>query len=575
LTLTVAKAQIPEPYQPKESLQMGMPSHRRSEKAIQNQFGQGEKGRFKRLFLALTSVAFAGLGCSSGGGTPAPTQGGATQGGATQGGTTQVTPGSGGSSQGTGGTVATGGAPAVGGSVSTGGTSTSAGGSKSTGGMTPGTGGEISSGGTVVTAGSIASGGATPKGGTTGSGGTAPGTGGSAVTGGTTPKGGTTGSGGSIGGAPGTGGQTSTTPGSCPTIPSGPTPDATTRAKCTSISNGIACHFGGDVGNYNVSFNLGGTAAGQTQVQAETWREMLAAPITTEGTPVASIATTAGQKLLYSMAVNVRKPEGQPNWTVSAGTDGLDMYFIGSAPQLDSIAYAPAPASQPVLYILTDSTGCDQPGDGSPGNTSTAGWGQWLPQFFGPGIAVANYGNSGALTECSPTTTPCESDLYRSFYDDPKMWPAIKPLLKAGDVVLIEFAHNDKQTPQDQYEANLNKYINETKAAGAIPLLATPIPRNNWTNATTMNTSQLINNLKPGVDLPASIRKVGAAAGVPVIDILAKVMAFFNTKGQTTVTGYYADAQTHLKTVGANIVATILRDEIRSMNLSPLVCYLR
>jgi lysophospholipase L1-like esterase len=224
---------------------------------------------------------------------------------------------------------------------------------------------------------------------------------------------------------------------------------------------------------------------------------------------------------------------------------------------------------------LTDSTGCDQPGDGSPGNTSTAGWGQWLPQFFGPGIAVANYGNSGALTECSPATTPCESDKYRSFYDDPKMWPAIKPLLKAGDVVLIEFAHNDKQTPQDQYEANLNKYITETKAAGAIPLLATPIPRNSWTNATTMNTAQLINNLKPGVDLPASIRKVGAAAGVPVIDLLAKVMAFFNTKGQTTVTGYYADAQTHLKTVGANIVATILRDEIRSMNLNPLVCYLR
>jgi hypothetical protein len=156
------------------------------------------------------------------------------------------------------------------------------------------------------------------------------------------------------------------------------------------------------------------------------------------------------------------------------------------------------------------------------------------------------------------------------------MWPAIKPLLKAGDVVLIEFAHNDKQTPQAQFEANLNKYISETRAAKAIPLLATPIPRNNWTNSTTMNPQQLINNLKPtGVDLPASIRSVGAAAGVPVIDLLAKVMAFFNTKGQTTVGGYYADPTTHLKTVGANIVATILRDEIRNMKIYPLVCFLR
>jgi hypothetical protein len=442
------------------------------------------------------------------------------------------------------------------------------------GGAMAATGGAMTGGTPTITGGTPPSGGTSARGGSTITGGSAVILGGT-IAGGTTARGGTTGAGGSVA----AGGSTGT--GVCPTLGQYPTPDTATRAKCTSISNGIACHFGGDVGNYDVSFNLGGTAPGQTQVQAETWREMLAAPITTEGTPVGSIATTAGQKLPYSMTVNVRNPEGQPDWAdhgAPNGTPGLDMYFLGSAPQLDSIAYAPAAASEPVLYILTDSTGCDQPGDNTPGNTSTAGWGQWLPQFFGPGIAVANYGNSGALTECSPTTTPCESDLYRSFYDDPKMWPAIKPLLKAGDVVLIEFAHNDKQTPQDQYEANLNKYINETKAAGAIPLLATPIPRNTWTNATTMNTAQLINNIKaPGtpVDLPATIRKVGAAAGVPVIDILAKVMAFFNTKGQATVTTYYADAQTHLKTVGANIVATILRDEIRSMNIYPLVCYLR
>jgi hypothetical protein len=296
---------------------------------------------------------------------------------------------------------------------------------------------------------------------------------------------------------------------------------------------------------------------------------MLAAPVTTEGTPVAPIVTTAGQKLLYSMTVNVRQPQGQPDWAqASDGTPGLDMYFIGPAPQLDSIAYAPAAASDVVMYIATDSTGCDQDGPG------TAGWGQWLPQFFGFGLSVANYGNSGALTECSPTTTPCRTDApYYSFYDNPKMWPAIKPLLKAGDVVLIEFAHNDKNTPQDQYEANLNTYINETRAAGAIPVLATPIPRNNWTNATTMNPTQLVNDV--GVDLPASIRSVGAAAGVPVIDLTTKVVAFFSSKGEATASTYYADPTTHLNTVGANIVATIMRDEIRSLNIYPLVCFLR
>jgi lysophospholipase L1-like esterase len=360
--------------------------------------------------------------------------------------------------------------------------------------------------------------------------------------------------------------------GVCPTIGQGPTPDTTTRAVCTNDTTttptSIACHFGGNPGNYDVSFYLGGTAAGQTEVQAEHLREMLAAPVSAVGDPVAPIVTTAGQKLLYSMTVNVRQPEGQPDWSeASDGIPGLDMYFIGPAPVLDSIAYAPAAATDIVMYMLGDSTMCDQQGPG------TAGWGQWLPQFFNYGISVANYANSGALTECSPTTTPCQTDApYYSFYDNPKMWPAIKPLLNPGDVVLIEFAHNDKVTPQVQFENNLKTYITETRAAGAIPVLATPIPRCNFTG-NTMNSSQLINDL--GVDLPASIRSVGAANNVPVIEITTTAVAYFSTVGPKTCSLYYADQVTHLNTAGANIVATMVRDQIKSLNIYPLACYLR
>jgi lysophospholipase L1-like esterase len=357
--------------------------------------------------------------------------------------------------------------------------------------------------------------------------------------------------------------------GSCPTLIDGPTPDTTTRAKCTgSGSAGISCHFGGNPGNYDVSFYIGGDAAGQTEVQAEHLREMLAAPFSTVGAALAPIVTTAGQKVRYSMSVNVRQPEGQPEWSqASNGTPGLDMYFVGPSPQLDSIAFAPAAATTIAMYILTDSTGCDQEGPG------TAGWGQWLPQFFSNGISVANYGNSGALSECSAATTPCRTDApYYSFYDDPKMWPTVKPLLKPNDVVLIEFAHNDKNTPQAQFEANLLKYITETKAAGAIPILATPIPRCNFTG-NTMNSNQLVNDLQ--VDLPASIRSVGAANNVPVIEITKTAVAFFSTVGASSCTKYWADGVTHLNTVGANVVAEMIRDQIKTLNIFPLVCYLR
>lgn len=346
--------------------------------------------------------------------------------------------------------------------------------------------------------------------------------------------------------------------GACPALGVAPTPSTTTRQICQPEDGGIACHFGGNPGNYDVSFALGGATAGKTVVQAERLREMLA-----------EVDTAASQTATYSMSVNVRQPEGQPDWAMASdGIPGLDMYFNGPSPELTSIAFAPAAATDVVMYIATDSTGCDQDGP------TTAGWGQWLPQFFGYGLSVANYGNSGALTECSAATTPCQTDApYYSFYDNPKMWPAIKPLLKAGDVVLIEFAHNDKVTPKAQYEANLNTYINETKAAGAIPVLATPIPRNNWTSATMMNPNQLVNDV--GVDLPASIRSVGAAAHVPVIDILAETLAAFGAAGEAKAAAYYADPTTHLSTVGANIVAGLIKAEIVKLNIYPLVCYLR
>ncbi len=410
-------------------------------------------------------------------------------------------------------------------------------GSGSSSGITEGSGNGQSSSGTQSSGGSSGSGGA-PSSGATDAGG---------------------GSGSSEGAAAGDAGtRTSSDGGACPALGAPPMPSTTTRQMCQPEGGGIACHFGGNPGNYDVSFALGGAAAGKTVVQTERLREMLA-----------EVDTTAGQTATYSMSINVRQPEGQPDWAMASdGTPGLDMYFNGPSPELTSIAFAPAAATDVVLYIATDSTGCDQDGP------TTAGWGQWLPQFFGYGLSVANYGNSGALTECSAATTPCQTDApYYSFYDNPKMWPAIKPLLKPGDVVLIEFAHNDKVTPKAQYEANLNTYISETRAAGAIPVLATPIPRNNWTSATMMSSNQLVNSA--GVDLPASIRSVGAAAHVPVIDILAETLAAFSAAGEAKAAAYYADPTTHLSTVGANIVAGLIKAEIVKLNIEPLVCYLR
>ena len=105
----------------------------------------------------------------------------------------------------------------------------------------------------------------------------------------------------------------------------GPTPDPATRMICTG-TDPIACHFGGQPGNYDVTVVLGGAAAGNTIVQAETLRAMLGA------TPTAAGARSASRSRSTSAS-----PRASRSRTCPAGTPGLDLYFLGNAgapPQL-------------------------------------------------------------------------------------------------------------------------------------------------------------------------------------------------------------------------------------------------
>ena len=493
-----------------------------------------------------------GPGCSSSSNQPGNVGGQGGTGGTTtsdgtsslEGGTTATV------SSATGGVAPSGGSSGGNSSVASGGATPTGGKATATGGSTggtltggnPSTGGITGSGGaTVVT--STSSSGVGGNGGSSVSGGASGGRGASSSAGGGTARGGSpTGGSASAGSGPGAGGAAgagSVAPVDCSTMP---TPTTATRALCKPESGGIACHFGGDPGNYDVAFKLGGTAAGKTEVQAETKREMLA-----------EVDTTAGQTELYSMKVNVREPQGQPDWSAaSPGTPGLDLFFIGPSPQLDSIAYAPS-VNPVVMYITGDSTVTDQDGP------AIQAWGQRLPQYFGCGISVANYASSGGLTECNPCGTN-----YFSFYDDPKLWPAIKALLKANDIVLIEFGHNDKQTQQTPFETYLKKYVDETRAAGAFAVLVTPIVRSSYTGTPHINSV--------GVNLPESIRAVAAANNVPVIDLTARTQAYLIQRGNAT--GFYNDSA-HTTLAGAQAYAELAADEIRTKNILPLRNYLR
>ncbi|MCZ9336266.1 carbohydrate esterase, partial [Streptomyces sp. TRM76130] len=234
------------------------------------------------------------------------------------------------------------------------------------------------------------------------------------------------------------------------------------------------CHFDVAPGTYDVQVRLGGDAASRTAISGETRRALL---------PETAVA--AGQRVTRSFTVDVRTPEGEP--AGADGSPGLDLAVGGAAPALADIRVTPARNARQI-FLVGDSTVCDQPAE------PYTGWGQRLPQYLRTGVSVANHADSGESTV--------------SYLADPRMWDTVRPLIRPGDLVLIQLAHNDKTTDEATYRVNLETLVDQARAEGARPVLVTPIVRR-WFNAdgTLDNgTALLVNGL--GVDHPAVIRSV-------------------------------------------------------------------
>lgn len=363
-------------------------------------------------------------------------------------------------------------------------------------------------------------------------------------------------------GSPDSGGNAdSTTPDSATTRDSGgasadtgtPAPDdggvaidPSLLSKCSG-SSPIACHFGGPVGNYDVTVELGGAAAGDTSVMAEISRQMLA-----------PIATSAGETTKYTMVVNVRSPEGQPVADLGSKPSGLDLYFWGNngaSARLSGIGYAAATVPTPVVvYLATDSTGCDQT------DTAYAGWGQWLPQYFTSPISIANYGNSGVD---SP-----------GFEGGSAYWGAIQPLLTSKDFLLIELGDNDKTDSASQITDALTAMVTGTKAKGATPILMTPANRATFSGTT-------VNPYTTG-NVPTIMKQIGAAQNVTLLDLTTRTTEWEQQLGPNGWHPYFAYDNstdtydsTHFNQAGASIVAGFVRDLMQEANVPVLTNYMR
>ena len=212
-------------------------------------------------------------------------------------------------------------------------------------------------------------------------------------------------------------------------------------------------------GNYAVTALLNDqTGESVTTVKAEQRRLMLEKMRFHPGTLAARTFIVNVRTPKISDTENVRLKKRELETEMVDWDDKLTLEFNGMHPTLRALVIAPT--NVPTVFITGDSTVCDQPAE--PWNS----WGQMLPRFFKPEIAVANYAESGETIR---------SSLAAHRFDK------VFSLMKPGDYLFVQFGHNDMKDKAtnalETYKSNLQKIVARTRALGGTSVLVTSMER--------------------------------------------------------------------------------------------------
>ncbi|MFD7709965.1 rhamnogalacturonan acetylesterase [Streptomyces sp. NPDC059786] len=213
---------------------------------------------------------------------------------------------------------------------------------------------------------------------------------------------------------------------------------------------------------------------------------------------------------------------------------------------------APAPHGERrtrTLYIAGDSTAAQKYADAAP----ETGWGMALPFFLREDrLTVANHAVNGRSS--------------KSFIDEGRL-DVILAEIGPGDLLLIQFAHNDEKSadptrytePWTTYQDYLRQYVDGARARGARPVLATPVERRKFDADG--------NAVPTHGDYPAAMRALAADEGVALLDIKALSLALWQKLGVEETKTYFnwTDTEqdnTHFNPPGAIAVARLVAGEL-------------
>ena len=233
--------------------------------------------------------------------------------------------------------------------------------------------------------------------------------------------------------------------------------------------------------------------------------------------------TTDGQPLDVS---------GRVSWAKQLSADEAAQYT------LDKVMGDWHPRVRPAIVLAGDSTVTDD-----------AGWGGAFATLLRPGILLVNLARGGRSS--------------RSFRDEGR-WQQTLDLQPR--TVLIQFGHNDepghgpeRESTPALYQQNIARYVDEARAAGIAPILVTPLARRQWRDG------KIESSLAP---YAAAVQAVAAEKKVPVVDLHARSIAFYEAQGREKILEISPPKEngqfdgTHLNAAGAAAIAPLVMGEL-------------
>ncbi|HKX26444.1 MAG TPA: rhamnogalacturonan acetylesterase [Blastocatellia bacterium] len=238
----------------------------------------------------------------------------------------------------------------------------------------------------------------------------------------------------------------------------------------------------------------------------------------------------------------------------------------------------PGAAAQrtPTLFIIGDSTVNNH-------NPGLLGWGDPIAAYFDAAkLRVENRARGGRSSRT---------------YLTEGLWNQVLEALKPGDLVLMQFGHNDggsltegraraslkgigdesqevvivatgKKEVVHTYGWYLRRFISEAKARGATPIVLSPVPRNIWGEDRRV--------VRAAHDYGQWAAQAAQAEGAAFIDLNEIVARHYEEAGPEKVkTLYFGEDHTHTTVAGAELNAASVIEGLKALKSCPLCMYLK